>query len=581
MSTYSGEPPDPLSAYPGLPRLELDQLLEQLIERAGDVLATQDRLRVLLEASRSIIGDLTLPVVLRRIVEAAVELVHARYGALGVLSEAGGLEQFIYVGIEADEAEAIGHLPEGKGLLGALIDDPKAIRLQRMADDPRSVGFPPNHPPMANFLGVPIRTRNSVFGNLYLTERDGGFFTAEDEDLVAALAATAGAAIENARLYEESNRRQRWLQASTLVTRQLLSVEGEDPLSLIARQTLEMADGDLASVVLPAPDGKRLMVEVAFGDGAELLTGMTYPIENSLVGLAFENGQPVLLGDVTADPNHYVHLSRAAVVGPVMVLPLIGTSRMRGALMVGRVKGRPRFDEADLDMATTFANHAALALELADARAGKEKMALLEDRDRIARDLHDHVIQRLYGGGLTLQSVASMIPDQMQVDRITRVIRDIDQTIQQIRTSIFQLRGSIGPETGAVRNRLLEVVGQAATSLGFDPGLRFTGPIDQVISDGVADDIVAVVREALSNAARHAQADKVAVTMAATKTSVTIDIADDGVGLPDTDRRSGLANLTRRAESYGGTLVVRSPDDSFGTAAKSRGTRLTWSIPLT
>lgn len=217
----------PAPRTPDGPKLELDELLRQLIHRAQDVVATQGRLRGLLHANQSIVGNLTLPVLLRRTVQAACELAHARYGALGVIDATGGLEQFVHIGMDADAVARIGHLPEGKGLLGALIEDPKPIRLHTMSDDPRSVGFPDGHPPMTSFLGVPVRVRDEVFGNLYLTECEKGAFTAEDEELVSALAATASVAIENARLYEEARRRQEWLQASTEVTQQLLSTEGE------------------------------------------------------------------------------------------------------------------------------------------------------------------------------------------------------------------------------------------------------------------------------------------------------------------------------------------------------------------
>jgi transcriptional regulator with GAF, ATPase, and Fis domain len=191
----------PALTFPDLPRLELDQLLGQLIERAQEVIATQGRLRGLLHANQLIVGDLALPTVLRHIVEAARELVGARYVALGVISPDGGLAEFVHTGMPDDAVERIGHLPQGKGLLGALIEDPHPIRLRRITDDPRSTGFPPGHPPMSSFLGVPIRLRDEVFGNLYLSESTRGEFSAEDEDLMKALAATAAVAIENARLY--------------------------------------------------------------------------------------------------------------------------------------------------------------------------------------------------------------------------------------------------------------------------------------------------------------------------------------------------------------------------------------------
>jgi GAF domain-containing protein len=324
-------------------------LLSQLVARAQDVMAAQARLRGLLGANRAIIGDLALPVVLRRIAQAACQLVNARYGALGVLAPAGGLEEFIHVGMDEETVDRIGHLPTGKGLLGALIDVPRPIRLRRIADDVRSVGFPDGHPPMSSFLGVPIRVRDEVFGNLYLAEPAAGEFTADDEEVVTALAATAGLAIENARLFEQARKRQDWLQASTQVTRQLLSAEGEEPLQLIARQARQIADADIVTVVLPTPTGQRFMVEVASGARADDFTGMSYPVHNTLVELVSTTRRPVLIADVTAQSTYHVHLSELLSVGPVMVLPLIGTHDVRGALAVGRRHGRHRFEDADLE----------------------------------------------------------------------------------------------------------------------------------------------------------------------------------------------------------------------------------------
>jgi signal transduction histidine kinase len=560
------------------PKLRLDELLAQLVARAEEVIAAQDRLGGLLNANRMIIGDLALPVVLRRIVEAACQLVNARYGALGVLSPAGGLAEFINVGIDEDLARAIGHLPEGKGLLGALIDDPQPIRLRTIADDPRSVGFPPNHPPMSSFLGVPIRVRNEIFGNIYLTERIDGEFTLEDEELVTALAATAGVAIENARLYGEARRRQDWLEASAQITRQLLSVIGEDPLHLIARRAREVADADLVSVVLTTPDGERLMVEVASGTGADSLVGMTYDRENTLAAIAFDTGQPILVADVQADPERYVHLIAAAPVGPVIVLPLLASQGVRGALVVGRLRGRARFDEADLDMATSFANHAALALELADARDTRQRMVLLEDRERIARDLHDHVIQRLFATGLTIQSLAAGAPSEQDAGRLSAAVGDIDETIRQIRTSIFQLRGSLVPNSGGVRARILEIAEDLKNMLGFDPVLHFDGPVDSTVPDNVISELLAVARESLTNVARHADASNVTVTVTA-GADLTLEVVDNGVGLGESTRRSGLANMKLRAERLHGTMSVTDamqPDTDTGR----RGTKLQWKVPL-
>ena len=559
-----------LADYSAAPRLELDQLLTQLIDRAQDVVAARDRLRGLLRANRLIIGDLALPVVLRRIAEAARDLVQARYAALGVLGPDGGLEQFIHVGVDDETVARIGHLPEGKGLLGALIDDPRPIRLANLADDPRSVGFPEGHPAMSCFLGVPIRIRDEVYGNLYLTEREGGPFTAEDEELVAALAATAASAIDNARLYAEAGRRQRWLEASTEITRQLLSSEGEPPLSVIARRLHEMADADVVAVVLPTADPQRLMVEVATGEQAAQLTALSYPVEDTIAGVAINTGRPVLVGDVTQQQSYLVHLAQLTPVGPMMALPLLGTQGSRGAVLVARVPGRHRFNEADLDIATTFAQHAAVALELADARADQQRVMLLEDRDRIARDLHDHVIQRLFAAGLGVQSVAASAGSDSGASRLNTIVDDLDETIRQIRTTIFELRGPLTPQPSTVRSQVVDVIDEVVPMLGFSPALRFTGPVDTVVPDEVAGDLIAVVREALSNIARHAHATAAAVEVTATPAQLTVDVIDNGVGIGESKRRSGLANLARRAERYGGSLTL--PDHE--------GTQLRWTIPL-
>ena len=559
-----------LADYSAAPRLELDQLLTQLIDRAQDVVAARDRLRGLLRANRLIIGDLALPVVLRRIAEAARDLVQARYAALGVLGPDGGLEQFIHVGVDDETVARIGHLPEGKGLLGALIDDPRPIRLANLADDPRSVGFPEGHPAMSCFLGVPIRIRDEVYGNLYLTEREGGPFTAEDEELVAALAATAASAIDNARLYAEAGRRQRWLEASTEITRQLLSSEGEPPLSVIARRLHEMADADVVAVVLPTADPQRLMVEVATGEQAAQLTALSYPVEDTIAGVAINTGRPVLVGDVTQQQSYLVHLAQVTPVGPMMALPLLGTQGSRGAVLVARVPGRHRFNEADLDIATTFAQHAAVALELADARADQQRVMLLEDRDRIARDLHDHVIQRLFAARLGVQSVAASAGSDSGASRLNTIVDDLDETIRQIRTTIFELRGPLTPQPSTVRSQVVDVIDEVVPMLGFSPALRFTGPVDTIVPDEVAGDLIAVVREALSNIARHAHASAAAVEVTATPAQLTVDVADNGVGIGESKRRSGLANLARRAERYGGSLTL--PDHE--------GTQLRWTIPL-
>jgi signal transduction histidine kinase len=366
------------------------------------------QLRRLLDAVMVVSSELSLPVILRRIVEMATDLVDARYGALGVLDPTRSkLEEFITVGIDNDTVAAIGHVPAGHGILGLLIIEPKPLRLPDLTLHPDSYGFPPHHPPMTSFLGVPILLRNEVFGNLYLTDKaDGDVFTDVDEELVVALAAAAGLAIENARLHE--------------------------------------------------------------------------------------------------------HL---------------------------------------------------------------QTMSLLEERERIARDLHDDVIQRVFAAGLSLQSMALMAQQPAVAERLTQVVGDLDITIQQVRNAIFRLnqRAGDGP---SVRADIVGVCADAASALGFDPRCSISGPIDSAIPTNVAGHLVLALREALSNVARHAAAEQVDVEVAVENGRVRVTVDDDGAGFDqDTvERGHGLRNLEDRAAAVGGEFSV--------SARPEGGTRLEWSAPL-
>ncbi len=564
---------EPALTFPDLPRLELEQLLGQLVERASEVMATQDRLRGLLHANQMIVGDLALPVVLRRIAEAARELTGAQYAALGVIAADGYLAEFVYVGMPSDLVEQIGRLPQGKGLLGALIDDPQPIRLNNLPGDSRSCGFPPHHPPMNSFLGVPIRVRDEVFGNLYLTESGKGEFTAEDEQLVQSLAATAGVAIDNARLYEASRTRQHWLQATAAITRELLSADPNRPLTLIAERTKEISRADLVTVVLPASvDSGDLRVEVAVGEGADDLVGMRLPVDTSLSGRVYSTGEPLRLSGPGERPGLALLAARDLEIGPVLVLPMVGSQRVHGVLTAARMAGQPAFTAEDLEMAGGFANQAAVAIELAEARNEQQRAAMLDERERIAADLHDHVIQSIFAAGLTLQAVATRLPAGPSTDRLLSTINGLDDTIRQIRTSIFQLHQPLTVGRLNLRSRVLDAVSDLTAALGFEASIRFSGPIDDVPPGDIADDIVAVVHEALSNVARHAQASSASADVTAAPDGVTIVVRDDGTGLGDTDRRSGLANLRRRAVRRGGAMAL--------AACEPHGTELRWSVPV-
>lgn len=572
-STSGSSAAEPALTFPDLPRLELEELLGQLVERATEVLATQGRLRGLLHANQMVVGDLALPVVLRKIAEAARELTGAQYAALGVIAADGYLAQFIHIGMPPDQVEQIGRLPQGKGLLGALIDNPQPIRLNNLSQDSRSCGIPLQHPPMNSFLGVPIRVRDEVFGNLYLTESGSGEFTAEDEQLVRSLAATAGVAIHNARLYEASRTRQEWLQATAAITRELLSADPNRPLLLIAERTKEISGADLVTVVLPTSvDGSDLRVDVAVGDGAGSLVGMRLPVATSLSGRVYSTGEPLRLSSPGERPGPPLLAARNLEIGPVLVLPMVGSQRVHGVLTAARMAGQPAFTAEDLEMASGFANQAAIAMELAEARNEQQRAAMLDERERIAADLHDHVIQSIFAAGLTLQGIATRLPAGPSTDRLLGTIGGLDDTIRQIRTSIFQLNQPTTVGRPNVRSRVLDAVSDLTPALGYEASVRFSGPIDNVPLGDIADDMVAVVHEALSNVARHAHASSVSAEVTAAAEGVTIVVRDDGRGMGDTERRSGLANLRRRAVRRGGAMEL--------AACEPQGTELRWSVPV-
>ncbi|MFC4944971.1 GAF domain-containing sensor histidine kinase [Pseudonocardia sp. GCM10023141] len=558
-------------AFPDVPRLELDQLLEQLMDRAHEVQLAQGRLRGLLRATQMIVNDLDLPSVLRRVVESARELVGARYAALGVIAADGHLAQFVHTGMPADAVDLIGHLPEGKGLLGALIDDPHPIRLARIGSDVRSTGFPPGHPPMDSFLGVPIRVRDTVFGNLYLSESTRGEFTAEDEELAKSLAAGAGAAIDNARLYEAAGLRQDWLRASATITHRLLSTDSGNPLQLIADTTREIADADLVTVVLPTadgPDGYPLAVAVADGPEATKVRGVRLSLGGSLSGRVFTSGEPLLV----TRPDERTGLDTSASVemdiGPMLFVPLLGTDRIRGVLTAGRRPDRHPFSADDLTMAAGFANQASIAIELAEARTEQQRLALLDDRDRIATELHDNVIQRLFAIGLSLQGVAATLGPHPANRRLAQATTDLDDTIREIRTSIFELQQPPKAAGNGCRARLLELATEHATGLGSTPSLRFSGRLDALPSD-LVDDLATVAVGALAAVARDAAPAAVDIDVSAGPDQVTIEITAAGVwGIPGGE----LAELRHRAEARSGTLTV--------LAAAAGGNRMCWSVPI-
>jgi signal transduction histidine kinase len=549
------------------PRSELERTIEELVDRAQRVLQTQGRLRSLLQANRAIVEELDLVKVLRRIVEAGLSLVDAQYGALGVISHDGQLEQFVHVGMPDKTAKLIGHLPEGHGLLGAVIEQAETIRLEHLSEDPRSVGFPDHHPPMDAFLGVPIRVRDKVFGNLYLTNPKSGVFTREDEDLVSALAATAGIAIENARLFDETQRRQRWSSALADVTSVLLSGEAADVLAVLAERLAVVIDAELVSVVVPGPEEGTLLVDTARGTDADTVTGRIYPAEGTLAGRAMASGT---IASTDAE-GVGEHVDGQPGAGPTIALPLFAAGKPLGVLAISRSPGAPRFSDAELGMATEFASQTGVAIELTRARADRQRLDLVDERSRIARDLHDHVIQRLFGTGLALQSLAASDPAHSSA--LLDQVDAIDAAISEIRTAVFTLSQRRRTENGSLRHRVLDTANEVASALGSPPRLTFAGPVDLLIRDDFADDVVAVIRESLSNVVRHASATVVEVEVTADGDTVSVTVDDDGVGVPDAPvRASGTSNLAERASARGGAFTMTRREDG--------GTRARWTAVI-
>lgn len=556
------------------PGLELDELLDELQGRINAVRGTQARVHSLLEALLSVGRELDLPHVLRRVVESAVTLVDAEYGALGVV-EGSGLTEFLTVGVSERQAHDIGPLPSGHGILGELIRHPRPLRLPELSEHPSSYGLPPHHPPMHTFLGVPIRVRNEVFGNLYLTEKQNGEeFDAEDETILRMLAVAAGYAIENARLYQSARERQRWLEANAQIVSALLSGAPQaEVLKGIVDHARRILGADLGVLALPVDGRTDLRVAIALGVDADAHRDLVLPVKGSFMGAAMTAGERIATARIQEDPRVTAGPPRWAGLGPVVALPMITDDGVRGVLLLGREQHEAPFSDEETAPLVTFAGQAALAMELAERRRDAEQVAMLEERDRIARDLHDLAIQRLFATGMTLQSTLRFVEHPEATDRLLRAVDDLDETIKIIRTTIFGLRARDQEQrTEGFRSQVAAGVERAADTLGFTPSLRMEGLIDTEVPPAIVEEAVAVLGEALSNVARHARASSVAVALEVAHGTLCLTVRDDGVGIPEAARRSGLRNLAERAEGLGGTFQVGPEPD--------RGTRLVWRVPL-
>lgn len=554
--------------------LRLREVLRDLQDRIELLIGTRDKMDGLLDAVLAVASGLELDATLRRIVQAAIELGEAKYGALGVLAEDGSLSEFIYLGIDDEARRLIGHLPEGHGVLGVVIDEAKPLRLEEISAHPASVGFPAHHPPMHSFLGVPVRVRDEVFGRLYLTEKKNGEpFTDDDEVVVQALAAAAGIAIENAHLYEQARVRQQWLAATSEVTTELLG--GTDPaeaLNIIASRALELTGSDVTMLALPnsgrldvdedwGDDVDDLTVTVCAGARAAELSGLHIALDGSVPGAVYRDRTPRSVPELAL---------REFGFGPALVVPLRAGDRTTGVLITVREPGAGSFESAQLSVVASFADQAALALQLAAQQRAARELDVLGDRDRIARDLHDHVIQRLFAVGLSMQSTQRRTKSPELQKRLGDSIQQMHEIVQEIRTAIFDLHGGAAGET-RLRHRLHDAIAELTDDAPVHPTISMSGPIDTVPTQ-LAEHVEAVVREAVSNAVRHAEASTLSVSVAVKDEQLRIVVVDDGKGIPADVSPSGLGNLGERAEAVSGRFALE--------PGPGGGVKLEWSAPL-
>ncbi|MFD9668636.1 GAF domain-containing protein [Rhodococcus sp. NPDC059968] len=556
-----------------LSELRLRELLTEVQDRVEQIVDARDHVDGLLDAVLSVISGLDLDNTLRTIVHAAINLVDARYGALGVLGPDGELSEFVFEGIDDETRARIGELPRGRGLIGYLITNPKPMRLDDLSVHPASAGFPPHHPPMKTFLGVPIQTRDKVFGNLYLTEKANRRpFNDDDEVILRALAAAAGIAIENARLYDESRTRQAWLEATREIATELLAgSDTTDVLQVITDDALALTAADSAFLAVPEdPDTPshevtELVVTASAGTVPGRLLGRTIPLEGSTSGQAFRHRTPLRVTELAFDPG----FEPATPFGPALVLPLRAAQSVTGVLVALRNADAAPFTGEQLALMSGFADQAAVALQLAHSQRRMRELDVLSDRDRIARDLHDHVIQRLFAVGLSLQSTLQRAKSPEVKQRLGQSVDDLHDIVRDIRTAIFDLHsGAYG--TTQLRRRLHEIIAEVTADSGLRTTVHMSGPL-AVIDAALADHAEAVLREALSNTVRHAAAGTITVSISVYD-DLVIEVADDGTGIPENVARSGLHNLATRARESNGQCTI-------GTTPGG-GTTLRWSAPL-
>ena len=523
-----------------------------------------NRLRLLVDAGIALSSELSLDALLQRIVETAAELTGARYAALGVVDKTGqSLERFLTTGIDAETYASIGELPRGRGILGVLIRDARPLRLRDLADDPRSVGFPRNHPPMRTFLGVPIVLRGVAFGNLYLTEKSGGAeFTADDEELTQLLAAQAAVAIENARLYASSSRWLRQLETLNEIGAALASeVELEPLLGLVARRMQELVEARIVLIALPDVEGA---LRVAAAAGSEEAVGTELALSTTKIGRVLERGHTERVDAVLDDPEVDQRIARDLGVTSAIYLPLSVRGRPFGVVAVhDKLAPDPRFDEADVRLAESLVSRAAIAVDLSE-RVGRDSLRRVVEaqeleRARLARELHDETGQALASILLGL----GQLEEAVETDEARAAAADLRDlvvaTLQDVRRLAVELRPSALDDFGlvpAVERLAATVSAPSGPTVDVEANLG-----EERLPPETETVLYRIVQEALTNIVKHASAGHVSITLVRKGASAVVVVEDDGKGFDPAELRAGslgIAGMRERVGLVGGRLTIES-----------------------
>jgi signal transduction histidine kinase len=538
-----------------------------------------DRLRVLVDAGIALSSELSIDALLQQLVETAAQLTGARYAALGVIDQTGtGLERFLTTGIDAETHAAIGELPKGRGILGVLIRDAKPLRLDTLGDDTRSVGFPAHHPPMQTFLGVPILLRGVAYGNLYLTEKEGGgSFTDEDEELTQLLAAQAAVAIENTRLYETSTRWLRHLESLNEIGDALTGeLELEPLLALVARRLRTLIHARLVLIALPEPGHDGLRIAAADGEGSDAygLVGMELELGGSKTGRVLQRGRSERVDSVLDDPEIDQQVARRMGVRSALYVPLVAQGRPIGVVVVhDRLGATSSFADEDVRLTESLAARAATAVELSERVSRDAVRRVVEaqelERARLARELHDETGQALTSILLGLKSLEDRVDSDDGRTAVTELRNLVVTTLQDVRRLAVELRPAALDDFGLVPaiERLRDTVEeQGGLSVDVQSPLG-----DERLPPETETALYRIVQEALINVLKHAAATRVTVRLSRSGKTVALVVQDDGNGFDPASVRDGglgLVGMRERVALLGGRLTVESSEGG-GTLLKA------------